>query len=66
MHQAILDTGFGQTRVPGMRVIGLIAINRFLVTTEQTIRRLGVSDRGIRHMDAANDGVACIYTVWTL
>ena len=62
MHEAVLDAGFGQTCVPGMRVVGLIAVDRLLIATEQTIRRLGIRDRGIRHMDAANDGVACIHT----
>ena len=51
----------GQARVPGMGVVGLIAIDCFLIATEQTICRLGVRDRSIRHMDAANDGVACIH-----
>src|SRR3954447_18206147 len=61
-RQSILDASFGQARVPGMRVVGLVAIDRFLIATEQTIRWLGVGDRGIRHVDAANEGVACIHT----
>jgi hypothetical protein len=62
MHQAVLDAGFARARVPGVRVASLIAIDRLLIAIEQTIRRLGVRDRGMRHMDAANDGVACVHT----
>src|SRR5207302_8549088 len=61
-HQAVLDAGFGQARVAGMRVVGLIAIDRFLIATEQMIRRLGVGDRSVRHVDAADDRVAGIHS----
>src|SRR5207253_6060209 len=56
-HQSILDAGFAQPRMPGVGVIGLIAIDRGLVAADQGIAELRIRDRGIGRDDAADEGV---------
>src|SRR4051812_11106064 len=61
MHQAVLDAGFLQTRMPSVSVVGLIAVDRPLIAAEQLIRRFSVGNRRIGDMDPANDGVTSIH-----
>jgi len=57
VHQAILDASLSKTRMPRMGIIGLIAIDRFLVATDQTVSWFSIGNRSIGNIHASNDGV---------
>src|SRR5436305_12290196 len=60
VHQAVLDASRGETSVPGMGRVSLIAIDRPLVAADQAIGAFSVGDRGIGQFDAADDRVILI------
>src|ERR1700730_12348612 len=59
-HQAVLDSGLSKTRMPRMGVIGLIAIDRFLVSADEIIGQFRIRDGGIREISPADHRVVSV------
>src|SRR6202048_1373464 len=59
-HQAVLDSGLSKTRMPRMGVIGLIAIDRFLVSADEIIVQFRIRDGGIREISPADHRVVSV------
>src|SRR5262245_60748124 len=56
-HQAVLDAGLGQSRVPTMGIGSLVPIDRLLVAADQAIGRLGIRHRSVGHVHPTDDRV---------
>ncbi|TWI30895.1 hypothetical protein IQ26_04722 [Mesorhizobium tianshanense] len=56
-HQAVLDACADQPGMPGVGIIGLIAIGRLFIAADQGVGRFGVGDRGVARLDTPDQGV---------